>query len=216
MKILITGTSRGIGCATALRFLSAGHHVVGIDKNNPAINHAEYQHIVCDIWADSLPGIPDVDILINNAGQQKMSMEDIDVNLKSLIKCTEKYGIRQGIKAIVNIASVSGHNGAEFPEYAASKGGVLAYTKNVANSVAEFGATCNSISPGGVLTESNNHIIKNPQLWDKVMKECLLPKWALAEEIAEWIYFIAVVNKSMTGQDVVIDNGETAKFNFVW
>ena len=39
---------------------------------------------------------------------------------------------------------------------------------------------------------------------------------ATADEIADWVYFIAVVNKSMTGQDVIIDNGELTKFNFVW
>jgi NAD(P)-dependent dehydrogenase (short-subunit alcohol dehydrogenase family) len=216
LKVVITGTSRGIGHETALRFLSAGHDVIGIDKNAAAITHGNYRHICCDIWADTLPDIVDVDILINNAGQQSDTMEDIDVNLKGLIRCTEKYGIHSKIKSIVNIASVSGHTGAEFPAYAASKGGVLAYTKNVANTVAAYGATCNSVSPGGVLTLSNAHITDNPALWAEVMGECLLPKWATMAEIAEWVYFIAVINKSMTGQDVVIDNGESVKYNFVW
>lgn len=42
------------------------------------------------------------------------------------------------------------------------------------------------------------------------------PQWATVEEMAEWTYFLAVVNKSMTAQDVLIDNGEIAKANFVW
>jgi NAD(P)-dependent dehydrogenase (short-subunit alcohol dehydrogenase family) len=216
MKILITGTSSGIGLATALEFLLNGHQVVGIDKERSAIDNIGYTHICCDVWKDELPDIHDLEVLINNAGQQTETLEDIDINLKGLIRCTEKYGIHSGIKAIVNVASVSGHNGAEFPAYAASKGGVLAYTKNTANAIAKYGATCNSVSPGGVLTESNGHIIKNPQLWEAVMKECLLPKWAEPGEIAQWIYFIAVMNKSMTGQDVIIDNGEMAKYNFIW
>ena len=41
-------------------------------------------------------------------------------------------------------------------------------------------------------------------------------KWATVEEMAEWTYFLAVVNQSMTAQDILIDNGEIAKANFVW
>ena len=221
MKVLITGTSSGIGYATALKFIAGGFEVIGMDKTGTTITAPAYTHIICDIWEDKLPEITDIDVLVNNAGQQSTGstgdcLGDIDVNLKGLIRITEKYGIRAGIKAIVNIASVSGHTGAEFPAYAASKGGVLAYTKNTANIVAKYNATCNSISPGGVLTKSNSHIIENPALWNEVMDECLLRKWAEPTEIAEWIYFVAVVNKSMTGQDIIIDNGETAKFNFVW
>ena len=76
--------------------------------------------------------------------------------------------------------------------------------------------TCNSISAGGVITELNAHILENKSLWDQVMAETLIPKWATVEEMAEWTYFLAVVNKSMTAQDVLIDNGEIAKANFVW
>ena len=214
MKVLITGTSNGIGRATALIFLDRGHEVIGIDKEDSSISDPMYTHHKSDItWM--LPSIAGVEILINNAGEQN-SISDIDVNLKALMRCTEFYGIQPNIKSIVNVASTSAHNGAEFPEYCASKGGVLAYTKNVALRVAKYGATCNSISPGGVTTAMNSHIMETPELWNAVMDETLLPKWASAEEIAEWIYFVAVVNKSMTAQDIIIDNGELAKFNFVW
>jgi len=162
------------------------------------------------------PDIEDTEILVNNAGVQLMCMDDIDINLKGMIYVTQKYGLQKNIKSIVNMASTSAHNGAEFPEYAASKGGVLAYTKNIAQSVAQWGATCNSISPGGVLTESNQHIISDSKLLEAVYNETLLGKWAAVEEIAEWIYFMSVINKSMTGQDIIIDNGELAKFNFIW
>lgn len=53
------------------------------------------------------------------------------------------------------IGSASGHTGSEFPEYAASKGGVLAYAKNVAMRIAPYQATCNSLDFGGVMTELN-------------------------------------------------------------
>lgn len=55
--------------------------------------------------------------------------DDIDINLKGTIAITEAYGIHDNIRAILMIGSASGHTGAEFPEYTASKGGVLAYTK---------------------------------------------------------------------------------------
>lgn len=120
------------------------------------------------------------------------------------------------IKSVVFIASSSGQTGAEFPEYAASKGGMIAYMKNVALRVAKYDATSNSISPGGVTTDLNAHILESPELWAQVINEALLPKWASVEEIAQWTYFVAVINKSMTAQDILIDNGEAAKSNFVW
>ena len=215
MKIVITGTSSGIGLEISNKFLAEGHNVIGIDRYQKTINHPNYSHFQADIFSDELPDISDVEILINNAGVQNSGM-DIDINLKGTIRVTEKYAIQNSIKSVLFIASSSAQTGAEFPEYAASKGGMVAYMKNTALRVAEFGATSNSLSPGGVLTELNDHIIKNPDLWDKVMAETLLPKWADAKEIAEWAYFVTVINKSMTAQDILIDNGEAAKSNFIW
>ena len=88
--------------------------------------------------------------------------------------------------------------------------------KNVAQRVAKFGATANSISPGGVNCELNQHILDDKSLYNQVLNETLLNKWASVEEIAEWAYFITVVNKSMTGEDILIDNGEASKYNFIW
>lgn len=215
MRIVITGTGSGIGRAIALKFLACGHTVLGIDQNPAAIEHSAYTHYVKDIAADDLPELTGTEILINNAGVQNTG-RDIDVNLKGTIRVTEAYAFQERIKSVLFIASASASTGAEFPEYAASKGGVVAYMKNVALRVAQYGATANSLSPGGVLTASNDHILKNPALWRQVMDETLLPKWASAEEIAEWAYFVAVVNRSMTAQDLLIDNGEAAKSNFIW
>ena len=155
MKILITGTAQGIGKAIAEKFLKEGHTIVGIDRMEKTIDHAQYTHFVCDVRDKAhLPEINGTEILVNNAGTQ--NEDDIDINLKALIHITEKYGVQPNIKSVLNIGSASGHTGAEFPEYCASKGGVLAYTKNVAMRVAKFGATCNSLDPGGVLTPSTN------------------------------------------------------------
>ena len=163
---------------------------------------------------ERLPEIDDVDILINNAGTQ--NEDDIDINLKALIYITENYGVRPGIKSILNIGSASGHTGAEFPEYCASKGGVMAYTKNVAMRVAPFGATCNSLDPGGVLTPLNDCVVNDPELWAEIMEETPLKRWATAEEMAQWAYFLTVTNKFCTGQNILVDGGESINYNFVW
>ena len=215
MNILITGTSCGIGKAIAEKFLALGHSVRGIDKLPASIENERYTHFEADILRGDLPKLPPVEILVNNAGVQN-SGEDIDVNLKGTIRVTEEYAFQKDIKSVLFIASASAATGAEFPEYAASKGGMVAYMKNTALRLAAFGATSNSLSPGGVLTDLNRHVIDDPKLWQAVMNETLLPKWASPEEIADWAYFVTVCNKSMTAQDILIDNGEAAKSNFIW
>ena len=215
MKILITGTSQGIGKAIAELFLQRGHAVIGIDRQEGTIPSDSYTHYRLDVRdRENYPEIGDVDILINNAGTQ--NEDDIDINLKALIYVTEKYGVQENIKSILNIGSASGHTGAEFPEYCASKGGVLSYTKNVAMRVAPFGATCNSLDPGGVFTPLNDCVVNDPELWAQIMEETPLKKWASVEEIAEWAYFLTVTNTFCTGQNILVDGGESINYNFVW
>ncbi len=215
MKVLITGTTQGIGKAIAELFLKEGHNVIGIDRQESSIIHNSYTHHKCDIRnTEKLPKIDNVEILINNAGTQ--NQEDIDINLKALIHITERYGVQENIKAILNIGSASAHTGSEFPEYCASKGGVISYTKNTAIRVAKFGATCNSLDPGGVLTPLNDCVINDKQLWSQIMDETPLKKWATPEEIAQWAYFLTVVNTFCTGQNIVVDGGESINYHFVW
>ena len=215
MKVLVTGSSQGIGKAIAELFLGNGNRVIGIDRAEATISAENYTHYKCDIRDyGNLPDISNVEILINNAGTQ--NEDDIDTNLKALIKITEKYGVQPGIKSILNIGSASGHTGSEFPEYCASKGGVIAYTKNVALRVAQFGATCNSLDPGGVLTPLNDCVVNDSALWEQIMEQTPLKRWASVEEIAQWAYFLTVENKFCTGQSIVVDGGESINSHFVW
>ena len=213
MKVLVTGAAQGIGKAIAEIFLNNGHCVVGLDLQESSLTGVNYTHILCDVRGE-LPDIEGVEVLINNAGVQ--NADDIDVNLKALIKVTEKYGVRKGIRSILNIGSASGHTGSEFPEYCASKGGVIAYTKNVALRVAAFGAVCNSLDPGGVLTQLNDCVVNDPVLWEEIMQQTPLRRWATAEEIAQWAYFLTVVNRFCTGQSIVVDGGESINSKFIW
>lgn len=213
MKVLVTGTSQGIGKAVAELFLDKGHDVVGMDRKESTIHHGHYFHIISDI-REELPEIADVEILVNNAGTQ--NEDDIDTNLKALIRVTEKYGIRKGIRSILNIGSASGHTGSEFPEYCASKGGVIAYTKNVALRVAGYGATCNSLDPGGVLTPLNDCVVNDPDLWAEIMEQTPLQRWATPEEIARWAYFLTIENSFCTGQSIIVDGGESINSRFIW
>lgn len=215
MKVLVTGASNGIGKAAAQKFLNCGHNVIGIDIEPASINDAHYTHYARDV-RNALPDINDVEIIVTSAGIQLPDEDALSVNLNGTINVIEKYAFQKSIKAVVTIASASGRNGAEFPLYTASKGGVISYTKNVAMRLSEYGATANSLSPGGVKTRLNTVIMDNPKLWAAVLNESLLNKWSEPEEIAEWIYFISVVNKSMTGEDLLIDNGEILKSNFIW
>lgn len=213
MKVLITGTSQGIGKALAELYLDKGHEVVGLDRQASSIADAHYTHIICDIRED-LPEVPDVEILVNNAGTQ--NEDDIDINLKALVRVTEKYAMQKSIRSVLNIGSASGHTGSEFPEYCASKGGVIAYTKNVALRIAPFGATCNSLDPGGVLTPLNDCVVNDPALWSQIMQQTPLKRWATSAEIASWAYFLTVENRFCTGQSIIVDGGESISSRFIW
>lgn len=215
MKVLISGTSRGIGKAIAENFLSFNHEVVGMDILPASINHPNYTHIQKDIRDKDLPNIDDINIIIANAGVHG-DQDAIEVNLQGSVHFVERYLNSKELVSVLFIASASAKNGSEFPIYAASKGGLVSYMKNLASRLAPKGVTVNSISPGGVMTHSNDRIINNKEKYDAVLNETLLHKWASPEEIADWAYFITVINHSMTGEDLLIDNGEMLKSNFIW
>lgn len=215
MNVLITGTSSGIGKGCAEYFLQEGHRVYGFDKKKAAIERENYTHFCLDITdREAYPELPGMHVVINNAGVQNEN--DIDVNLKGTIAITEHYGIHPEIRSIIMIGSASGHTGSEFPEYAASKGGVLAYTKNVAMRIAKYQATCNSLDFGGVMTELNRPVMEDEKLWEEIMKLTPLKRWMTVEEAAEWIYFMAVRNRFCTGQNLLIDGLEAGNCNFIW
>ena len=217
MNILITGTARGIGRATAEYFLERGHEVHGMDILPAAIVHGHYHHHRVDVREpETFPADLQPQVVVNCAGVQD-SGADLAVNLKGVINVTERYAVEnEAVRAVVNVGSASGHTGAEFPEYAASKGGLLAYTKNVALRIAPHGAVCNSLDFGGVLTQSNKPVTEDPALWAQIMERTPLKRWMTEREAAEWAYFMTVTNRFCTGQNILIDGLEAGDARFIW
>ena len=222
-KILLTGATKGIGKQIATLLASSDYELIITGRNLEQLQEISSllncKYIKQDLLEENaeealFSKLNNIDILINNAGTQ--NEDDIDINLKALIHITEKYGVHKGIRSILNIGSASAHTGSEFPEYCASKGGILSYTKNVALRVAKYGAVCNSLDPGGVITPLNECVMNDPDLWVQIMNETPLKRWASTEEIAEWAYFLTVTNKFCTGQNILVDGGESINFNFIW
>ena len=202
MRVLITGTSSGIGKAIAEKFLKEGFDVTGFDRKAASIVQEHYTHFCLDIR--------------DKKQYPSLAPFDIVINLKGTIAITESYGIHAGIRAVLMIGSASGHTGAEFPEYTASKGGVLAYTKNVALRIAPYGGTCNSLDFGGVLTELNLPVMEDKKLWDQIMDLTPLKRWMTVKEAADWAYFMTVPNRFCTGQNILIDGLDAGNAHFVW
>ena len=214
MNVIITGTARGIGRAIAEKFLQEGHRVYGIDRLPGGPAHPLYTHLQQDL-REALPVLPEPEILISCAGSLEEE-EALSVNLEAAIAFTERFENSPVLKSLLYIASASARNGAEFPRYVASKAGLVGYMKNRALKLAERGITVNSISPGGVITAANQHILESESLYEAVKAETLLGKWAQPEEVAELAYYLTLTNRSITGEDILMDNGEMLKSNFIW
>ena len=218
MNILITGASGGIGSAAVRRFLSLGHTVYGLDIKPAVVADENYHHFEVDIRKkEELPEIEEVAVLFNNAGAQN-SEDDIDNNLKGAIHVTETYiKNNSALRSVLFTASASAVSGQEFPLYAASKAGIVGYMKNVAIRLAPKRITCNALSLGGVDTPLNDPVRNDPECWKRIMDVTPMKKWMTTDEVADWVVFLTLQNRSMSGQNLLIDNGEhDLNDTFVW
>jgi len=161
-----------------------------------------------------------VDILVNNAGTTRdnliMRIDEadwdlvLDVNLKGVFNCC-KAAIRPMMKQrygrIVNISSVAGIAGnAGQTNYAASKAGVIGFSKSLAKEVGSRNITVNVVAPGFVLTALTENLPQ--ELKDTAIKATPLGRWAKQEEIAYAVAFLASDEAAfITGQVLSVDGG---------
>jgi 3-oxoacyl-[acyl-carrier protein] reductase len=235
-KALITGASRGIGKAIADRFLAAGAEVWGLDIREPddlkeriEKTYGKLHWIAADLGklgeVDAVieTAIKDAggfDVLVNNAGITKdnlsfrMSLEEwqkvIDINLSAaffISRTVARDMIRKRSGSIINMASVVGiHGNGGQANYSASKAGLIAITKSLANEIASRGVRVNALAPGFIESDMTAAIPQDAK--EKMIGSIPMKRIGKPEDIAEAALFFASDSSSyITGQVLPVDGG---------
>jgi len=237
--VLVTGASRGIGRAIALKMAQEGASVaftylssvekgealekeltdLGVDAKgyrSDASNYKQAEELMNSVIAD----FGTIDVLINNAGITKdgllmrMSEEQwdavIQVNLKSvfnLTKAATKPMMKAKSGSIINLTSIVGIRGnAGQANYAASKAGIIGFTKSIALELGSRNIRSNAIAPGFILTEMTGEL--NAVATAEWTKSIPLKRGGQAEEVADASVFLASdMSKYITGQVLQVDGG---------
>ena len=234
---LITGAARGIGLATAKRFLADGWRVALLDIEGEVLNSAvaalaDVDHTLalhCDVSDAAQVAIAmeqvakcfgRLDALVNNAGIAvfapflETSEGDwnriLAVNLTGPFICTKAAVplMRQAGGAVVNITSISGVRASALRSaYGTSKAGLAHLTKQLAVELASFGIRVNGVAPGPVDTAMAK-AVHTPQIRADYHDAIPLCRYGLEEELAEVIFFLSCDRSSyITGQVVAVDGG---------
>ena len=172
---------------------------------------------------DTITTYGHIDILVNNAGTTRdgllLGMREeawdtvLNTNLKSVFNCCKAASrpmIRRSRKhggRIINISSISGVVGhAGQTNYAASKAGIIGFTKSLAKELGSRKITVNAIAPGFVLTDLTSGL--DDELVQKTVEMIPLGRWGEAQEIANVVTFLASDKASyITGQTIQVDGG---------
>ena len=231
-KVLITGSSRGIGLATALELKKSGYEIIGTATSKKGIDVLSKKGIsglILNLNSDKsidtflkkiTDQYTDISILINNAGITKdnivLKMKDddwmdvINILLNGTFKISKgvlKLMLKKRWGRIVNITSASaaiGNKGQS--NYAAAKSGIEAFSRTLAKEVGSRGITVNCVSPGYIDTDMTNSLT---ELQKKIIvKQIPLNRIGEAKEVAKLISFIVSDKGSyITGQTIHINGG---------
>lgn len=163
-----------------------------------------------------------VDILVNNVGiwthgkigemSAKVWKETMEVNLDSMFYMTNAvvpYMKREKKGKIINISSTAGQRGeAEHSHYAASKGGMISFTKAIATELGPYNINVNSVAPGWVDTDLNEEVFADEQYKDQERKKIPLQRIPTADDIAGPILFLASeLARHITGEILNVNGG---------
>jgi len=161
-----------------------------------------------------------VDVLVNNAGVtrdqllMRMSEEDwdavLDTNLKGAFNFTKSLTrsfLKQRSGRIINISSIIGLTGnAGQTNYAASKAGLIGFTKSVARELASRGITANAVAPGFIVTDMTQALGAEAQ--EALKSRIALGRLGTADDVAKAVLFLASDLASyVTGQVITVDGG---------
>ncbi len=234
---VITGTASGIGAETAKRFKEEGAIVVGADLNDsPGVDKAfrvdvTEEYAVRDMYAQVAEEFGGVDVLFNNAGISPNDDTSVlettveawqrvqDVNLKSVFLCC-KHGIPHlldgGGGSVINTASFVAVMGAATSQiaYTASKGGVLALSRELGVEFARQGIRVNALCPGPVDTPLLQELYAaDPEQAQRRLVHLPMGRFAAAREIAQGALFLASDESSyVTASTFLIDGGLTSAY----
>jgi NAD(P)-dependent dehydrogenase (short-subunit alcohol dehydrogenase family) len=229
---VITGAAGGIGSASAELFASEGARVVGVDLASGAPGELALQVDVTDedavrsMYEQVRAELGRVDVLFNNAGISPTDDASVldtsfeawqrvqDVNLKSVFLCC-KHGIPHlldgGGGSVINTASFVATMGAATSQisYSASKGGVLAMSRELGVEFARRGVRVNALCPGPVDTPLLRELFaKDPVAAARRLVHVPMGRFARAEEIAAAALFLASDESSfVTASTFLVDGG---------